>query len=464
MIARAFSAGLGMRAETYDGGPMPTAGVAGTLSSSVNALGPAGLDLVPSRGENVWMTFRMIYLTNPWVHAAVNLIASSVARMSVGVYGTDPATGDPELQRFDWPVTPGRMTGGQALDRLLKRPAGGISRQAMIRRTLVDRLVVGNGLWEILPGPGLPSGVQSIPWRAVKGVTSGEDGLPLFYTVARDLSLAGITSQQKTRNIMAIDAVHFGRGADPDLPVGVSPLASCRNTLRLYDAVQRSLIAWFTNAMKPSANIKVEKLTRDKAREIREMIVDAYSSPENMGKVLVTSGDFQAMGDGPDAAKIAELLQKSQDEVSAAFGVPQLVMGLLTGSRSAGSSTTTIRSQYIRDTVGTWTTDMEGDLEAQLLPATPSWSSLAVRFDMNEQLRPDLVELATALDKLDNALSPDDKRAMVGKEPFREPWSQVPYSKPGSTRLDQPGGGVALAAPPANQTVDDVDDTEEEDL
>jgi HK97 family phage portal protein len=252
----------------------------------------------------------------------------------------------------------------------------------------------------------------------------------------------------QTRNLAPTDVVHFGRGADPDLPVGVSPLAACRNTIRLHDAIFRSLIGWFTNSMKPAGHITVDKLTREKAREIREMIVEAYASPENAGKVLVTSGNWESTQDGPKDSNIADLLQKSQDEISAAFGVPQLVLGLLTGSRSAGSATTTIRSQYIRDTVGTWTGDFEGDITAQLLPVAPSWQQLQVRFDMSEQLRPDLEALAPALDALDNALSPDDKRSYLGLTPYRKPWSQTPYSKPGSAPLDQ-AASAATNAPAA---------------
>jgi HK97 family phage portal protein len=451
VIARALGAGLGMKAETYDGGPMPSAGVRGSLSGAIDALGPGGVNLVPSKGESVWASFRLIYLTNPWVFASVNLIAASIARMPVEVFGKDPETGDPVLQRDDWPITPGRLTGGQYLDKLFDQPAGGISRQAMIRRTLVDRLVLGNGLWEILPGNGLPSGLKSVPWRGVREVIEGDDGLPLFYRVASNLSTRRITSSE-TRNLSAMDVVHFGRGADPDLPVGVSPLASCRNTLRLHDAVVRSLVAWFTNSMKPSAHISVDKLTREKAREIREMIVEAYASPENAGKVLVTSGKWETAQGTPDESKVVELLQTSRDEISAAYGVPQLVLGLLTGSRSAGSATTTIRSQYIRDTVGTWTADMEGDIDAQLLPVAPSWNSLDVKFNMSEQLRPDLESLSTALDSLGDAMSPDDKRAYLGLTPYRESWSEVPYTKPGSVPLDRAGDpaatGTAVATPP----------------
>jgi HK97 family phage portal protein len=400
------------------------------------------------------------------VFASVNLIASSIARMPIEVYDTDPETGDPVLQRADWPITPGRLNGGQKLDQLFNRPAGGISRPAMTRRTLIDRLVLGNAMWEILPGSGLPSGLQSIPWRGVRDIIEGDDGLPLVYRVASDLSSRGI-SASKARNLAPIDVVHFGRGADPELPVGVSPLASCRNTLRLHDAVVRSLIAWFANSMKPSAHISVDKLTREKAREIREMIVDAYASPENAGKVLVTSGKWEAAQETPSNSQIVELLQASRDEISAAYGVPQLVLGLLTGSRSAGSATTTIRSQYIRDTVGTWTADMEGDIAAQLLTATPSWNTLRVKCDMAEQLRPDLVELATALDQIGDALSPDDKRAYLGKRPFREDWSTVPWSKPGSMPLDRAadvqGGATAVATPTRRKNSPDepIEDEEE---
>jgi HK97 family phage portal protein len=443
MLADRFARAV--RAETFDGGPMPAAGVRGSLSGSLT-LGPQGLDLVPTRGESVWATFRTIYLTNPWAWACVNLIAGTIARMPLEVYGVDPESGDPELQRPDWPVTPGRMTGGQALAQRLNHPLGGISRQALVRRTIIDRLVLGNGLWEIVENPraGLPLGVQSIPWRAVRDVIEGEDGLPVFYKVAADLSRRGINGT-RTRNISAGDVVHFGRGADPELPVGVSPLASCRNTIRLHDAVMRSLVGWFTNSMRPSAHISVEKLTRDKAREIREMIVEAYASPENAGKVLVTSGKWESAQGPLSEQQVVELLHESREELVAAYKIPPPVAGIL--DKAIKSNVVELRSQYIRDTVGDHTDDMEGDIQAQLLPAAPSWESLDVCFNMEAQLRPDLEALAIALEQLGDTLSVDDRREILGRKPFRTTWSKVPWSKPGAMPLDKaytapaPGAG-----------------------
>jgi phage portal protein BeeE len=350
--------------------------------------------------------------------------------------------------RYDWPVTPGRSTGPQALARQLDRPSGGISRHARTRATMLDRLTLGNGLWEIR-GAGMPDDLRRIPWRAVRNVPQGEDALALFYEVDADLSLLGLGSS-RTRKIAPIDVVHFGRGTDSELPVGVSPLAPCRNTIRLHDAVMRSLVAWFTNSMKPSGHISVDKLTREKAKEIREMVLAAYASPENAGKVLVTSGTWNQTQGAPENSEVVELLQESRDEVCAAYGVSTLVLGLLTGSRSAGNATTTIRNQYIRDTVGTWGADFEGDIEAQLLPVVPSWSNLRVRCDMSEQLRPDLEALGPVLEQLGDTASVDDRREMLGLTPFREPWSRVPWSKPGALPLDvayeQPANAAANRA------------------
>ncbi|HVS85650.1 MAG TPA: phage portal protein [Gaiellaceae bacterium] len=458
MIAERFARGIG--AASWDGGPLPSPGVPGSLSGTPSTLGPQGLDLVPSRGEAVWATFRLIYLTNPWVHACVNAIATTIARMPICVLDIDPTNGDRVEVRYDWPITPGRLTGPQTLARQLDRPANGISRHARTRATMIDRLVLGNALWEMVGDGGMPGDLRRIPWRAVRNVPQGEDALALFYEVDRDLSLLGLGSPS-TRKIAPIDVVHFGRGTDSELPVGVSPLASCRNTLRLHDAVMRSLIGWFTNSMKPSGHISVDKLTREKAKEIREMVLAAYASPENAGKVLVTSGTWNSTQGAPENSEVVQLLAESRDEVCAAYGVSTLVLGLLTGSRSAGNATTTIRNQYIRDTVGSWGSDFEGDIEAQLLPAVPSWSNLKVRCDMSAQLRPDLEAFGPVIKELVDTASVDDRREMLGLKPFREAWSRVPWSQPGAMPLD-----VAYTQPaaPARAGAEATDRAAEEDL
>lgn len=447
MIAQAFRRALRADSDMFDAGPLPSAGMASWLSGGPS-MGISSFPLVASRGDPIWTTFRNVYLTNPWVFAAVSIIANSVARAPLGVFAKND-DGDPERVFYDWPVTPGRPTGAQVLDGLLRFPAGGISRQAMVRATLVDRLVQGNGLWEILPGSPTPSGLQRIRWRALRNVVEGTDGLPLIYEIADTQSSQAWTG--RTRKLSPIDVVHFGRGSDPDLPVAISPLASCRDTLRLHNAINRSLVAHFQNGMRLSGQIKVEKLTREKAREIREMVVEAYASPENAGKLLVTDGDWQPTSQPLNSSEIVELMESSRVEVAAAYQIPPPVIGIL--DKAIKANVYELRSQHLRDTVGMWASDFAGDLEAQLLPAAGSWRGLDIRPDMFAQLLPDLEALAISLNDLESTLTVDDRRRYLGEKPLRiKGVTDVPWSKPGAAPMtDEPNQNPPAAAQPSSR-------------
>jgi hypothetical protein len=127
-LIEAIARGLGLKA-MYD--PAPGPGV------YVVALGRQRIDLgtielVPSMGARRYATFREIYLTNPWVWAAVNVLARGVGRTPTGVFAIDE-DGNYVRQRGDVPQPQGRPTSGASLDKLLTNPTPGISRGAVFR-------------------------------------------------------------------------------------------------------------------------------------------------------------------------------------------------------------------------------------------------------------------------------------------------------------------------------------------
>jgi HK97 family phage portal protein len=435
-VIETIARGLGLAASDI------AAGSGGSPTAGWTTFG--SIPLVPSMGLDRSSSYRGIYMTNPWVWAAVNMIARSVARLPIQVYDLDER-GRKERIRGDVPLTPGRPTGGQQLDRLLDAPAGRVSRNAQMRATLVDRLVYGNALWEIERQFGQVTATPRIRWRAVRRVIEGTDGLPQSYVVKQDQRLSSAGSE--VRYLAPDSVIHFGLGGDTEGPMGTSPLEACKNTLALYDAIMRHLVAYFGNSMQPSGNLKIDsvKLTRERAKEVRDMITELYASPENAGKILVSSGEFQSMTDTADHAQLIELVHNSREEIATTYAIPPPMLGIL--DRAIKSNVKELREQYIRDSVGPWANETEAEFQAQLIPAQPSWSSLFVEFQLAEQLRPDLEARALVYQRLMSVFAIDEIRSFENLAPLDIPGvSDVPWVQSGAMPITKAGQTSKLPA------------------
>lgn len=358
--------------------------------------------LVPGKGGRAReATYMQIYHSNPFVYAAANYIARGVGRLPLHVFGLDA---DGEKQRLRGDVaTRGPNSAGANLDLVLNRPVERISRAAFYSGTLRQRLILGNALWEILRDRGgPPTGVRRIPWQKVTHVEEDGDGNVLWYEVREGL-------YNGRRRVLGRDeVVHFGLGSEGDQACGVSLLESCRSTIALHDAMLRHLLGYAANSMRPSGHFKLERASREKMKELRELMTELYVSPENAGRILFSTGEWQPMSDSPDHAQIVELLKESRLEIATAFQTPPPILGML--EHAIRANVKEMREQYGRDTLGPWTTETEDELEAQLIQ--PSYRSTFCEFQLAEQLRPDLEARALVYQRLMFVMAIDEIRTI----------------------------------------------------
>lgn len=425
--------------------PAPSAGISASLSGPAQ-VNLGNIELVPALGMQRWATFREIYLTNPWVWAAVNVLARGIGRTPTGIFAIDER-GIEVRQRGDTPQTPGRLPAGASLDRLLNDPTPGISRSNVVRATVRDKLLYGNGLWELDRSPsGQPTAIHRIRWRRVAKVQTDQAGENvLWYQLTRALG------EREGRRLLPADVVHFGLFEDDDA-VAVSPLLACSATLALHDAVVRHLLGYFKNSARTSGHLTVDRLNAEKAKEIRELIAEMYASPENAGKILVTSGKWESTSDSPDHSNVTELVLLSREEIAAAYTIPPPILGIL--DRAIKSNVEQLRTQYIRDALGPLGSDLAEELDAQLTSQMPGWSQLKVRFLFDEQLLPDAEGLSLVIQREGSVRTVDENRSLLGLPPLEIAGvTDVPWAVPGSEPLSawKQGGrrGAQPAAPPA---------------
>lgn len=359
-------------------------------------------------GPPNYATYRQIYRTNPWVYAAANAIAYGLSRMAIVTYELD-SNGDRGPVRGDLPTRPGRPVAGQSLDKLMKMPEPGVGRHEWIRKISLDRLVYGNALatQDREGGAGLPSWLWHVPWRRVQ-ILEGDTVPILGYQIA---------GGRGNRVLDVSDVVHFGRHGDLDTPLGVSPLEPLRYTVALHDALQRHLNAYFQNAARPSGILKVQPGTsKENQALIQEQIRKLYASPEQAGKIMVTSAEWQSLSDAPESAQIIELAKLSREEIAAAYQVPPPVLGIL--DRAIKSNVSELRSQFIRDVIGPHADAFESDLNAQILGQNPGWRYNFVEFDLDTPLRPDLEARAKIYGEMRHVWTPNEMRQLEGRKPL----------------------------------------------
>lgn len=402
MIKEALQ-GLGIVAY---GDPNPGPGVRSGLSYSPGA-NAGRIRLVASRGQARDATYRQIYMTNPYVYAATNYIARGISRLPAHLFEFN-AAGDKTRIRSDLPGA--NMRGPAALDNMLNNPAGRTSRAAFWGGTVRQRLILGNALWRIERerGGGQPSSLTRVPWHKVAHIEEDGMGGVIWYELERD-------RYGNKETLFPDDVVHFGLGTEGDQACGVSLLESCNATLALHDALLRHLLAYFENSARPSGHLHVERATKDRIKELKELLTALYASPENAGEILVTSGKWEKTGDSPEHSQIVQLLDQSRLEIAAAFQVPPPVLGMLENAIRANVKE--MREQFGRETIGPWAVEFEDDIESQLI--RPLYPSVFIELQMAEQLRPDMEARALVYQRLMWVLSIDEIRALENLSPLK---------------------------------------------
>lgn len=394
-----------------------------------------------------------IYRTNPWVWTCVKIKAGGVSRLPLHTFAFD-GEGNRERVRPERIISsPGATTGPEQLARILERPVG-LSRRAWINRTLVDKGVYGNAVSEVVRnGRGVPIGLRYHRWGTITPHLS-DDGARVEALELPD-----------KRMLSPRDVIHFANDDDPDSPLGVSPIQTLRYTNALYDALGRYLRAWFGNQAAPSGHVKLPQgATPDEAARVRQMISDYFSSPDNAGKVLTTTGDWQKVGEAPNNNQVIDLIKLSREEVCAAYGIPTPIAGIL--DRAIMANVTAMREQYVRDVLGPESSAFEDELMSQLVLTVRSWEHAFVEFQLAEQLRPDMKARAEAYERELQWRTIDEIRTTENLPPLEiEGVTDVPILKPGTApageAADVDGDSdeeEATAGAVLGDVVDDLDD------
>lgn len=358
-------------------------------------------------------TYYRIYRNNPWVFACANTITLGISRLALNVYQYD-SNGEGDFDRVfgTLPGNIGRPSAGQQLDQLMQMPEPGVGRHEWLRKIWLDKLIYGNALCVIDRGSQgiMPTALWHVSWRRVV-IHQGRITPIRAYEVQAD---GGSIYYDPT------EVIHFGRGNNIDNPMGHSPIEALRYTAALHDAIQRHLVAYFENAARPSGVLSVNPGTsKESVALMQEQVQELYASPEQAGRIMVTSATYQAMTQDPQSSSIIGLAELAREEICAVFRVPPPVVGILT--RAIKSNVVELRSQFIRDVVGPEADSFESDLMAQLILSTPAYKNagLFLAFDLDGPLRPDMEARAAMYVNMRGVLTPNEMRRIELRKPLK---------------------------------------------
>lgn len=368
-------------------------------------------------------TYTRLLKANPWVNAAVSNIASGLARSPIRLYET---LNEDEVEEIRWDVPKtGRPTTGMDLSRQLTKSYKRVGPQRRMRATGTDYLLYGNALWTGVLDPGF----THIPWTKIKVHEGTTEPIESFEYVG----------DHGSKFFSPEEVVHFSTSGDPEAPIGMSPLEPLNATLALHTALYEHLVKFFENSARPSGNLKLQPGANSETIDlIREQIQELYTSPDNAGKVIVTTGDYQPLTADHEHSEVVELVKLSREEIAAAFHIPPPVLGMLENAHYA--NVRELREQFYRDVVGVWAAALEDDIQAQVIDPNPTYRKLYIRFDNSDNLKPNMEKQAEAFKDLETTITTNERRKSLGLKRLDHPEADtVPRT---------PGGGYLGIDPP----------------
>lgn len=351
------------------------------------------------------VSFARIFMSQPWVAAAVMRLMTWASRVPLYVYkrdATDP-NNNKRLGSEDHPLAAA-----------IEHPWKGASQLDLVHAMLGPVLVHGHSVIEI--GTDKFNNVKLTPhdWRFCRPIMPRRNQIDGFR----------FDFDQDYYHDTAIENVLFTRWWSPLYPVGCSPLQQLGVTLQIEDAAQRHQRSNLQNANRTSGMVTMDKdyLGYDiKERQqvmswLRDDITAIYAGPENAGRPMLLPPGLSWLPTAMTNVEAALVDQRkiTREEVAAVFQIPPPLMGIL--DRATYSNIQTQRDMVYTDVVGPYLVLLEQTINAQLVRDQLQDDDVYVAFDFAAVLRGDrLQEINSIREAIGmGLLTPNEGRGILG--------------------------------------------------
>ena len=257
------------------------------------------------------------------------------------------------------------------------------------------------------------------------------------------------------------DIVHFRDGFDPKNPrYGISAFSSLLRELLGDNEAANWKLALLMNSGVPGIIIsgtKDSSIALEDAEQIKEDYTQRFTG-SNRGLPLIMSGaiDVQKLAFDPEQMNLTALRHSDEERITAAIGVPAVVVGLGAGLvHSTFANFSEAREAAYESCMIPMQDDFAETLTNQLLPELHNIDTHVIQYDISKVrvLQPDINALHVRVrgDVLTGIISVNEGRKQLGYPPVSD--SDVWYVPNGVTVAQSPGTAIA-----PNNTGDNEDD------
>jgi HK97 family phage portal protein len=356
------------------------------------------------------VSFARLYMSQPWVAAAVKWLVSRGTRVPLRVFRRDDDPADRQyLGSDDHPLAAALL--GQERQ----------SQADLFRDLFAPMLVHGNSVTHVQSGANESLRFQRKDWRFCRPLMPFRDSIEGFQF---DVDSPAFMSE------VSIDEVLHIVDWSPVGPVGVSPLQQLGVTIQIEDSAQRYQRGLFTNGARPPSALTMsaeylgqKPQERDKIeQQLRQDLTTLFAGPDNAGRpVLLPPGlAWKSVGYTTVEAELIEQRKITREEIAAVYQIPPPLLGIL--DRATYSNIQTQRDMTYTDILGPPLIMIEQAIVSQVCVNLLGETDLMVEFDFAQVLRGDLLEEIGALrDAIGTALlTPNEGRAMINLPQSRE--------------------------------------------
>lgn len=253
------------------------------------------------------------YQTNPYVYAAIDVIAKNVSSIRFTVI--DKKRGNREVQKDD-------------IIRLLKNPNPQQSWQSFVKQIVVDYYIAGN-VYILATDTKKPAALYILRPDRVQ--------------IVHDTDIYSLSPVKEYRygpkKYSPREVLHIKNYNPLDNLRGLSPLASLSKSIILSNRAKDWNINLIENNARPSgALISRERLSEKQIAFLRQQINEIYSSPENAGRPLLLEGglEWREMSLRPSDLNWETVINITAKEIAIVLGIPVQLFLRDSGTSNAG--------------------------------------------------------------------------------------------------------------------------------
>ncbi|GAA6201100.1 phage portal protein [Aquicoccus sp. SU-CL01552] len=342
------------------------------------------------------------FMGNPVGYRAVKMIAEAAAAL--------PLVLQDRARRFET----------HPLLELIERPNPAQGRAELLEALYAQLLLTGDGYVEaVVAGEALPQELHVLRADRMR-VVPGADGWPAAYEYA-----VGARKHRFDVTGPLPPLCHIRNYHPQDDHYGFAPMQAAAMAVDVHNSASRWSKSLLDNAARPSGALVWRGdgqggLGDEQFRRLSAEIEENYRGARNAGRPMVLEGglDWKPMGFSPSDMEFRQTKEAAAREIALAFGVPPMLLGI-PGDATYANYQEANRAFY-RLTVLPLATRVAAALAEWLAPHCGTAAVLKPDLDQVPALAAEREAQWARVAKAD-FLSEDEKRALLGLPPRRDP-------------------------------------------